>query len=209
MVALTADIIPIERWRSPASEYPRQRHGRARVRTGWYEPAYYACYLQRGYQYFLAERRLYITTLQIDGETWMVDDPPHWWAMEEHARHYHGHVLCAGLGLGLMVHALAAYPAVERITVIERERDVIDLIEPLLPPGKLTVIEGDFHEVMPRDLDPVDGVLYDLFVGNAFRLLGEAMTVMATMLDRWATAPEFPIRIHGFPQRLLLGQDAQ
>lgn len=200
-------IIELERWRTPASEYPRSTNGSARVRTRFYPPGAYDCYMQRGYLYFLAERRLYITCLEIGGKTWMVDDPPHWWAMEHHARHYRGHVLCAGLGLGLIVHALTANPEVERITVVERERDVIELIGPQVPHDKLTIIEGDFHQMTCADFGDVDvdGVFYDLFVGNAFDLLGEAGQVMASLMVMWSLDPEFPIRIHGFSQVIVRG----
>lgn len=195
----------IDQWRTPASEYARTTHRRARVRTRWYSPGGYDCYLQRGYLYFIAERRLYITCLEIDRKTWMVDDPPHWWAMEDHARHYSGHVLCAGLGLGLIVHTLSDNMAVDHITVVERERDVIELIGPQVPQHKLTIIEGDFHKFSPADFSPVDGVFYDLYVGNAFDLLGDAGRTLAGLMATYSLSEDFPIRIHGFSQSIIRG----
>lgn len=68
--------------------------------------------------------------LGLDGDEITVDEPAHWWAMLEHARHFRGQVLVAGLGLGLIVHALAANPPVRKITVVERDRDVIEAVWP-------------------------------------------------------------------------------
>src|SRR5271157_5165690 len=46
-------------------------------------------------------------------------------AVVEQAR---GHVLIAGLGLGMILHPIADKPEVERITVIEKSPDVIKLV---------------------------------------------------------------------------------
>lgn len=199
------NAVEIERWRSPASSYPRAQRGRARIRTAWYKPGYYACYEQRGFTYFEAKRRLYVTALEINGDCWMVDDPPHWWAMEQHAAHYTGHVLCAGLGLGLMVHALTDRASVHSITVVEREQDVIDLVQPLVPHDKLTVIHGDFFDVAPTDLEqPVDGVLFDLLVGHGPDLVGVAIRAMVNILRTWERDDDGLVaRIHGMPSGLI------
>jgi hypothetical protein len=197
-------IVCLDTWRSPASKYRRETRGRASIVTRWYPPGYYQCYMQRGYEFYQADRRLYITGLEIDGKVWMVDDPPHWWGMQTHAAAYRGHVVCAGLGLGLIVHALNASPAVERITVVERERDVIDLVGPQLPTEKLTIVEGAWEDVDPASLPPADGVLYDLFVSqNAIQLLGDAIDVAAEALMRWNGGDDFVVRVHGFPPDLI------
>lgn len=36
----------------------------------------------------------------------MVDDPPHFWSMQDYTRKSIGNVLVAGLGLGLVTHEL-------------------------------------------------------------------------------------------------------
>lgn len=124
----------------------------------------------------------------------MVDDPPHWWAMESHAEALKGHVLCAGLGLGLMVHALNKCEHVDHITVIERSQDVIDLISPLVPHEKLTIINEDFFQLSPDAIAPVDGVLFDLFVGNGHDFTAEAIGVTRGILKKW-DSPR--VRVHG------------
>lgn len=199
-------VVDILRWRSPASAYPRQRLGKARIRTALYSPGMYDACGQGDVSYYCALKRLYVTTLEIEGSVWMVDDPPHWWAMEDHASCYEGHVLCAGLGLGLIVHALHANPKVEKITVIEREQDVIDLIAPQVPGKKLTVIQGDFWDQTPEAIPNVDGVFWDLFVGLGPLLVKAAVEVMAKIHYTWNQSPDFLARIHGVPNGLIVAQ---
>ena len=181
-------------WRTPATAYPDRILGRARIKTTRYR-GYYECYGLRGHRYFHA-RNIRVKRLLIGNKGWMVDDPPHWWAMEEHAAVYHGHVLCAGLGLGLIVHALHANPAVDRITVVEREQDVIDLVAPLVPQEKLHVVHGDFWNYRGRR---PDGVLFDLFVGDGRQLLPDAIVAYSQMVQ-WF--PKATIRIHGYNNKM-------
>ena len=104
-----------------------------------------------------------IKRLRINRKMSMVDDPPRWWATEEHATCCYGHVVVAGLGLGLIVHALAACPDVERTTVVEADPNVTTLVQLYLPrSAKIEVVAGDFWT---RDGQP-DGVFYHLFVGD-------------------------------------------
>jgi hypothetical protein len=175
-------------WHTPASSYPDSQVGAARIETHHYKPGLYQAYGLRGTHYRVA-RTIAIRGLAIDNKTWMVDDPPHWWAMQDHARHYEGRVVCAGLGLGLIVHTLHENPKVREIVVIERDQDVIDLVEFHLPQRKLTIERGDFWEWDGQ----ADGLLFDLFVGDGRQLLPIAMR---TYLELRKLYPL--VRIHGF-----------
>ena len=196
------DTLTLLGWRTPATAYPEAVHGRVRIRRVRYAKGVYDCYgvpdaSGRTWRYYRAARRLPVTTLQIRGRTWMVDDPPHYLAMLEHARHYHGDVLVAGLGLGLIVHALDARPEVRSITVVERDADVIALVRPYLPQGKLRVLERDWHG------EPVahpaggrwDGVFFDLLLGDGHALFPAAF---AALLDMRRVYPGAVTRVHGF-----------
>ena len=180
----------ITEWITPATSYPLAKHGDAEIvklrHRGWF-PGYGV----KGCKLYQA--RTYIRALKIRGKIWMVDDPPHWWAMEEYGNFFSGHVLCAGLGLGLMVHALDKNDRVSKITVIERELDVIKLVAPHLP--KCEIVHGDFwcHQ------GKVDGVLFDLFVGNGMELVGQALRTFVLLLEKY---PDAAIRIHGFPDQM-------
>lgn len=74
--------------------------------------------------------------------------------------------------------------------VVERERDVIDLVLPHLPHKKLQVVHADFWDFREQ----ADGVFYDLFVGNGRQLALEALRVFVRLAERYPR----PIRIHGF-----------
>ena len=102
-------------WQTPATSYPRTQLGAARITDMKYRGMYHAFGTrplgkQERYDYYNVAGSIRVTGLKINGKTWMVDDPPHWWSIQERASQYHGHVLCAGLGLGLIVHALEANP---------------------------------------------------------------------------------------------------
>ena len=147
-----------------------------------------------------AKKKFPVTTLKIANKTCMVDDPPHYLGMIEHSMAYHGHVLCAGLGLGLIVHALNCNPDVTRITVVEREQDVIDLVQPCLPQDKLTILHGDFWDLadwytLAEESKP-DGVFYDLFVGDGAALYPQAIPVWIQLSEQY---PGTVRRIFGFP----------
>lgn len=78
--------------------------------------------------------------------------------------------LVAGLGLGIVVHQLAKNPAVTHIDVVDRELDVIRLVQPLLPPDpRIHVHHDDFYKWMERaaqgDYAP-DTMIWDLAVGT-------------------------------------------
>ncbi len=183
-------MITLTKWRTPATDYPDAELGRARIETIRYRRGHYQCYGLHGHRFYRIAKPIAVRGLTINGKTWMVDDPPHWWAMEDHAQFYSGHVLVAGLGLGLIIHALAANPRVTRITVVEREQDVIDLVAPLVP--AVEIVHGDFWEwdgCMP------DGIFFDLFVGNGRELISDALRAYVQMFQWFRGAY---IRIHGF-----------
>ncbi len=78
--------------------------------------------------------------------------------MEQHTninfiRNANGHVLIAGLGLGMILLAIQDKPEVESITVVEINQSVIDLVLPILQKhlnGKITVICSDIHTFIPE-----------------------------------------------------------
>lgn len=181
------NILDLKDWHTPASDYPRKRIGRAELTTFPYKRGLYEMYMVDGYTHFRALNPLGVTNLKIARRIWMVDDPPHWLAMREHAAAFRGHVVCAGLGLGLMLHWMADNPRISKITVVEREPDVIQLIKPYVPDCE--IVRGDFWE---RAID-ADGCFYDLFVGDGKELYGAAVRTFIQLGQHYET-----VRIHGF-----------
>lgn len=198
-------IQPMPHWQSPATVYPRRKIGDAAIRSIRYGPGVYHAYNThppggKPVKFFEVRTPITVTSLVIGRKTWMVDDPPHWWAMQDHASYYHGRVLVAGLGLGLFIHALTKNPKVTSVHVVERNRNVMKLVEPCLPALPFTYypINEDWNEYEPQ-FEP-DGVFYDLFVGDGRALLPEALHVAAQLASEYLTAKV--IRIHGFPNGL-------
>lgn len=86
-----------------------------------------------GYELLEVTKAITVTQLKIKGKVVMIDDPMHWIGMKRLAEACRGKVLVAGLGLGLILHHLATNKNVKSIDVVEINKDVIDLIKPLLP----------------------------------------------------------------------------
>lgn len=91
------------------------------------------------------------------GESWMSLTPLEIESQEIGIRAATGHVLIFGLGMGWAAAACAARPAVEVVTVVERDPDVIELHRELgifsqLPSDartKVRVVEGDAFAYRP------------------------------------------------------------
>lgn len=204
------DTIIVKNWETPVSKYPNGifANGNIKIETIKYNGFYY-CYGLHGYTYFEAKSIL-IKNIYIKEEgkfkQWMVDDPPHWWAMEEYATKCHGKVLVIGLGLGLIIHALNKNLNISNITVIERNKYIIKIIKPYLPKN-LNIIfkvidyekwesEQFFKKMRGETYENFDSVVWDLFVGN----VDKRMSLMAQVqfLKLKELYGNVPVRIHGF-----------
>lgn len=195
---MTPRVMELGQYISPATEYPRKKQGVALIgQHKWKSGCMYSCYHatppghKHPVDYIQVTKDLKITDLRIKGKTWMVDDPSHWWTILNHAEDYRGDVLVAGLGLGLIVHALRRKKDVGRIVVVERCLDVIRLIKPLVP--ECEIVNDDWYRYKP-DFTP-DGVFFDLYVGNANQLMGQAIEETARLK---ALYPNATRRILGF-----------
>lgn len=164
--------VTITDWRTPVTDYPARKLGKVEIRK--VKNALNTLYYMegvRGHLYCEYKKSAPITALKISGKIWMTDDPQYVWSLESFAERAKGKVLVAGLGLGIVVHQLVKNPAVTEINVIERNMDVIRLVQPLLPNDpRIHVIEGDFYEwcdhtSMKTDFFP-DTVIWDLAVGT-------------------------------------------
>lgn len=172
-------IVEIDKWNTPASRYPVIPDVSAsvdgvRISTHRYRGMYH-CWGVRGIDFVQFERSTRVTTLQENRagkwHDWMVDDPPHWWAMEKYAEQSIGSVLTSGLGLGLYLHALEPYlNNLSRITVVERDPRVIKLIEPLLPVkvrDMTRIVCMDLYRFLHNALlDDYTTILIDIWTSN-------------------------------------------
>lgn len=93
----------------------------------------------------------------------------------------HGHVFIAGLGIGMILHPIAAKPEVTKITVLENSQGVIDLVQGTLP-AKVEVIQGDIFEYKPAKGTKFDCIYFDIWPNITTDNLPE----MATLHRRFA-----------------------
>lgn len=162
------------KWTTPALSYRDEKVGVAEIRHEAYPPGIYLMEGVNGCGLWENRSPLPYTSLRINGREWMVDDPLHWIGMQMLARESRGRVFVGGLGLGLVVHALAANPKVTEIIVAEREPSIIELIGKYLPP-KVLVLRGDVYEKARGILVPFDTVILDIWVGHGTQVCHQEM----------------------------------
>lgn len=99
---------------------------------------------------------------------WMSSIPREVLFIEEKIPFLHGHVLICGLGLGLYVHKICKNKNVSKITVIEKEKELIDFIGPKIieknPNTDLTIECGDAYEEILNF--KADFGIIDIWLGN-------------------------------------------
>jgi hypothetical protein len=83
-----------------------------------------------------------------EGNTlWMSDTPQERLMMVRGTTNMYGHVLVAGGGLGLYPQYLRRYQPVERITVVERHSDVVDVLQTTLSAdAAIEIIHAPFEQ---------------------------------------------------------------
>jgi len=74
-----------------------------------------------------------------------------------------GSVLINGLGLGCVVKVLLDKPEITKITVIEKSRDVINLVLPHFNDERLKVIHADAFEYTPPKGEKFTAVWHDIW----------------------------------------------
>lgn len=101
--------------------------------------------------------------LYVGGELMMSDTSMEKRSNVEVVHQAKGHVLIAGLGIGMIVHPIAAKREVKSITIVEKSHDVIRLVAPTLP-KKATVVEGDIF-TWERPKTKYDTIYFDIWPG--------------------------------------------
>lgn len=134
-------------WNTPSFKYPVVKKGRVQIKRIKQEGGYYHMEGVKGYMFYYHSKKIPVTCMIIDGETVMVDDPLHWIGMQELAKNCKGKVLIAGLGLGLILHALVVNKEVTEIHVVEIDEDVIDVMRDNIPKDdRIKIINENFVE---------------------------------------------------------------
>ena len=82
--------------------------------------------------------------LLINGRTIMSNTPMEYLTNLEFIQNCYGDVFVAGLGMGMVLMEILDKPDVRSVTVVEKNQDVITLIQPQLPQNrKLKIIKAD------------------------------------------------------------------
>lgn len=158
-------ILRVDSWRTPASDYHEAHYASAAIVKHKQRRGFYWMEGVGGYVFWVNVNPITITELQINGKCWMTDEPINWIGMQKLAEHSHGNVLCGGLGLGLIVHALSKNKKVVKIRVAEINEDVIKLISPMLSRNPNLEIElVDIYEY--PGVDEFDTIILDMWVGK-------------------------------------------
>lgn len=188
---------------TPATAYPDVQVGNARVNKYRVPKGHYRMSGVNGKLFYHTyEAGVYMTQLQIkDGRTWhtwMVDDPPQWYAMQKYAAAAYGDVLVGGLGLGLVVKEPCRNKLVKKITVYERNQDVIALMMHHVANTKVNIICGDF---IPEALDGetvYDCVISDIWTTSIATKADLVLEVMPIMARMRINRPWAHLDFHGF-----------
>lgn len=102
--------------------------------------------------------------LSINGQVMMTDTPMERYTNMGVVSNAHGHVLIAGLGLGMILWPILAKSDVTEVTVIEKNPDVFDLVLPYVPDDlRLGILEGDIYTWDPGKGVKFDTVYFDIW----------------------------------------------
>lgn len=122
-------------------------------------------------------RKLWV--LRNRGKVWMSVSPMEVESQSHHAALAHGNVLVAGLGMGVLVYNLLRNPRVKRVTVIEKERSVYDLMVKAAPWFKEAERDGRIH-----------GLIGDVFDLTDLMALGGMQSPDTLLIDIWPNAAD-------------------
>ena len=207
MVTTPPGILELDTWHTPATDYPLQTVGKARLTRGSIPVAHYDYSGMDGNVFWKPKDRgtISITGLELkEGrhwQTWMIDGPSDHRPMEKFAEAAFGHVLIGGLGLGLVIHELVKNPKVHAVTVIDRDPDVIKMMTPLVPACE--IIQADFYDFVgdcQKTRRNFDTVIVDIWHWTTPEDKQQAYTkaVEIDFIMRHIIWPAAQISYHGF-----------
>lgn len=105
--------------------------------------------------------------LYVDGSLFMSDTRYERTSNLEIVRRAHGHVLIAGLGLGMILVPILKKPEVESVTVVEKSADVIALIGRHFDAKNLVIINADIYEWKPANAEKFNVIYFDIWADTS------------------------------------------
>jgi len=204
MIDIEKATLKLYEWQTPATNYEEREVGGFRLKLSKYRRSnVYPYWGMDGYLFFKCVKTVPVMLLQerVNGKwkQWMVDDPPNYRAMQIYCEAAEGRVLCAGLGLGLMLHELEKNKKVTQVVTVERSQEVIDLVWNYCPKAKSYLVIQDFWEFTHKNEEQWDMILADLWVSRSkqdkVRLFYEIIPLAVQLKTKW---PNAKLVIHGF-----------
>ena len=122
-----------------------------------------------------------LTIMSIDGQMMMSDTPSEIEDMKGLNNLASGHVLVAGLGLGVLATLLENNDEVKSFTVVETNQNVICAVRPYLNLSKGFIVHGDIHTYVEQtDLSSYDSLILDIWGDLDCSLLPEMISLWET-----------------------------
>ena len=116
-----------------------------------------------GYGYHDFEIGTY-TELKHNGGVISSDTPMEIRTCQDAVENASGNVLIAGLGLGIVLLEIQARSSVKSIIVIEKSREVMDLVDKYLPLTKaITIVKNDIFKWLPNKNTKFDTIYFDIW----------------------------------------------
>lgn len=114
-------------------------------------------------EYAIVTTPIVIHQLFEDGGLWMTDTPQEQELHKDVIKQCKGNVLIGGLGLGYISKMLANKKDVEFVTVVEKQKAVIDLVWKHLKIENGTVIHMDLFDYLTKTKEKFDWAYYDIW----------------------------------------------
>jgi hypothetical protein len=105
-----------------------------------------------------------VTQLIVGWDIMMSDTTMEMVTNSEFMRKANGKVLIAGLGLGIIVHIIQDLKAVDEIVIIEKSKDIIDMVTKEMKfNDKVKIINADIFEWQPEKGEKFDTMWFDIW----------------------------------------------
>ncbi len=148
-----------------ADRIPESTHGTAKVEHFEVTKGASMMTALRGGRDFVAPGKY--ARLRVGGKLFMSDTRWERISNTDVVRHAHGHVLIAGLGLGMILVPILRKPEVLSVTVLEKSADVIALIAPHFNDSRLNIINADVFEWKPPKGSRWNVVYFDVWADTS------------------------------------------
>ncbi len=98
-----------------------------------------------------------------EGNIWMSDTPMEFETNKKGIRLAKGNVLECGIGIGFFTYFASKKRTVKKITIVEKQKDVIDLTYPVIKNKKTEIIHADIKDYLKKTNEKYDMIHIDIW----------------------------------------------